>query len=253
MPYGIVYKQTNSENGKIYVGQTIRTLGVRWKQHLQESRQEKRPLYNTHFYRALRKYGSEKFVGEVLCECFSQEELDEKEKYFADILNSWSPFGYNHMAGRGRGSTSDELRKRISQKRSKIYYFISPHGDKITVTNLITFCEESFEKLDPPAMRRIIHGDGDSHKGWKRDDEYYTSTLSINKEKKVRTANIVYYFISPQGDPVSIRNMSQFCREHPDRLLRSSMVRVVSGKVKQHHGWTRDDSHYESEEITHHG
>lgn len=51
MMYGIIYKATNLIDGKIYIGQTTRTLEKRRKEH------EKPSKHNYLFQRAIRKYG----------------------------------------------------------------------------------------------------------------------------------------------------------------------------------------------------
>lgn len=34
---GFIYKITNNENGKVYIGQTVRTIPVRWREHIRDS------------------------------------------------------------------------------------------------------------------------------------------------------------------------------------------------------------------------
>ena len=55
---GYIYKITNLVNGKSYVGQTIRTIEERWKQHIKDSKGNKDDFY---LHRAIRKYGKENF------------------------------------------------------------------------------------------------------------------------------------------------------------------------------------------------
>lgn len=90
----IIYKATNKINGKVYIGQTIRTLKVRINCHLRA---------NSHypFGNALRKYGIENFDIKVIDEALTKEELNEKEIYwikFYDCQRS-SGHGYNITAG----------------------------------------------------------------------------------------------------------------------------------------------------------
>ena len=57
--YGIIYKVTNKINGKIYIGQTIRTLKQRKECHIGESTRNRK---NTVFYRAIRKHKKNNFI-----------------------------------------------------------------------------------------------------------------------------------------------------------------------------------------------
>ena len=59
----IIYKITNQINGKIYIGQTINTLEKRFNRHKQDALSGR---LDTHFARALREYGVDNFVAEVI-------------------------------------------------------------------------------------------------------------------------------------------------------------------------------------------
>jgi hypothetical protein len=53
-----LYLVRNLIDGSMYVGQTIRLVEKRWKQHLYQARKG----VETHLHRAIRKYGAENFV-----------------------------------------------------------------------------------------------------------------------------------------------------------------------------------------------
>jgi group I intron endonuclease len=59
----IIYKITNTLNGKMYIGQTIRSIEERWKRHKNDALNN---ILNTHFARAIRYYGPEVFTVEVI-------------------------------------------------------------------------------------------------------------------------------------------------------------------------------------------
>ena len=56
---GYIYKVTNNINGKMYIGQTRRTIEQRWKQHIYDSFNNS--LDTSAFHCAIRKYGIEAF------------------------------------------------------------------------------------------------------------------------------------------------------------------------------------------------
>lgn len=93
----IVYKITCKINGKIYVGQTSETLKQRFKRHMGYQKDE----HDTKFYRAVRKYGIENFYIEQIDTANNQEELDEKELYWINKLDSLKS-GYNTKANKGK-------------------------------------------------------------------------------------------------------------------------------------------------------
>lgn len=90
---GIIYKITNTINGKVYIGKTLETMEKRWKEHQKDSlRFTDRPLY-----RAMNKYGIEKFIIEVVEEP-EVELLSQRECYWIEHYNSYH-FGYNATLG----------------------------------------------------------------------------------------------------------------------------------------------------------
>ncbi len=73
MAYGIVYKLTNKLNGMPYVGKTTRPLEVRFKEHTKA---------DSYIGNAICKYGEENFLCEVIEECETPEQLNEREIFW---------------------------------------------------------------------------------------------------------------------------------------------------------------------------
>lgn len=110
-----VYKHTL--NGKNYIGFTGLNLEKRLKKHMNNSKNG----IDTHFYRAIRKYGVEEIKSEVLYETDSFNEALEMERYFISKYDSYKN-GYNMTNGGDGGdiiSLLDEERyKKYIQKLS---------------------------------------------------------------------------------------------------------------------------------------
>ena len=88
-----IYKITNQINDKIYVGQTIRPIQQRFTRHINDAVNN---VIDTHFARAIRKYGPENFVIELIDVAETQSELNEKEQLWIHKLNATnSQYGYN--------------------------------------------------------------------------------------------------------------------------------------------------------------
>lgn len=102
---GTIYKYTNLVNGKIYIGQTITTIEYRDKKHLSQLND------NTYFHKALKKYGRENFSLEIVEDNISIEKLDDKEKYYIDMFDSFytTGKGYNLTQGGKWGSGTQKL------------------------------------------------------------------------------------------------------------------------------------------------
>lgn len=110
MNLGVIYKIL-FPNGKVYVGQT-KDFQERQKQHYTTSLNTniKLPVYN-----AIRKYGWENLQWEIIDECKTQAELNEKEKYWISFYHSYCKDkkhnnGYNAtIGGEGHNTTKFEL------------------------------------------------------------------------------------------------------------------------------------------------
>ena len=84
-----IYKITNKINNKIYIGQSVH-IERRWQEHCQESS-------TSVIAKAIKKYGKENFIFEVLEEYQVEDydKLNEREMYFIHQYNSLVPNGYN--------------------------------------------------------------------------------------------------------------------------------------------------------------
>lgn len=124
----IIYKITNKINGKVYIGQTIRTLETRWKEHVLNSFKHKTSMC---LHDSIRKYGAENFTIEQIDVASTRDELDKKEIYWIKYYNSLSPNGYNLETGGNKNhSISEETRIRMS-KSQKGRVLSKEHREKI--------------------------------------------------------------------------------------------------------------------------
>ena len=104
-----VYKYT-SPSGKIYIGQTCKSLSVR-------AYNGEGYCHSTYFYNAIKKYGFENFSCEILKEGLSLEEANYWEAYFINLYNSTNrEFGYNISFGGDNHTISEEGRKKLSER-----------------------------------------------------------------------------------------------------------------------------------------
>lgn len=86
-----IYKITNDINNKVYIGQSSRNVKERFTRHLNDAMSNR---LDTHFCRAIRKYGPEHFHYKIIDTAQSQEELNQKEHYWINYYNSVEN-GYN--------------------------------------------------------------------------------------------------------------------------------------------------------------
>lgn len=98
--HGVIYCYTDKQNGKKYIGQTIR-CERRKKDHLRKNKK-----YNTTFDKIFQNKGEENFTYEILFEVDEKRSkifniLNEKEKEFIKKYNCQVPNGYNISEGGG--------------------------------------------------------------------------------------------------------------------------------------------------------
>lgn len=89
---GYIYIIRNTVNDKVYIGQTRRTIQVRFNEHLNLS---KNPNVKTKLYLNIRKLGIKSFYSEQLAEC-KDSELTKYEQYYVEQYDSLNK-GYNSV------------------------------------------------------------------------------------------------------------------------------------------------------------
>ena len=108
----IVYKITNVINNKAYVGQSQQTLEERWSKHKSDAY---RIGFNTHFYKAIRKYGIECWKQEILEEIEDISNLNEAEMKWIEYYDTFNN-GYNCTNGGENGFiVTEETKEKIRQ------------------------------------------------------------------------------------------------------------------------------------------
>lgn len=161
----IIYRALNKRTGKSYVGQTVRTLEERKKEHLRSAQRLSLQKYPTAFHYSIHETGSGEFEWEVLETCESLEQLNEREKYYIKLINCMVPYGYNQRSGGGANHiVAEEVRFKIADSVRKL------HKDPAYTNNLypklkglippnkgVPMSEEQKAKVS--AARKAVHND----------------------------------------------------------------------------------------------
>lgn len=128
-----IYSHLNTITNLRYIGYTTKTVEERFRLHCKKAKNSSK----LKFHNALRKYGDEVWVSEILEEVFDENMLCEREIYWISHYDSYNN-GYNLTHGgdgrgfvRGRKQTkeSNELRS----KTMKTLYMNKSHPLKGTV------------------------------------------------------------------------------------------------------------------------
>lgn len=100
-----IYKITNLITNKVYIGETNRTISIRWSQHKMRAKDES---YTEYLYLSMRKYGAENFIVEEVEEC-DPEVRFERETFYILKYNSLAPNGYNLVLSQN-GPTPESMK-----------------------------------------------------------------------------------------------------------------------------------------------
>lgn len=111
---GFIYRITNKENQKAYVGMTSGTVEKRWRGHVRKALRGDTDML---ICKAIRKYGEESFHVETLEQC-ENSLLKQAEQRWISVLGTFES-GYNLTKG-GEGTFgfkfSDKSRQKMSEK-----------------------------------------------------------------------------------------------------------------------------------------
>ena len=136
-----IYKITNIQNNKIYIGQTIRPIQDRFHRHINDALNN---ILDTHFARAIRKYGKDNFIIEQIDQAQTQDELNKKEQYWIQYYDSVQN-GYNEtdaISKCGGNTYQSKTKKEMEVIKEKIRQTKlgakNPMAKKIKRINIIT-------------------------------------------------------------------------------------------------------------------
>jgi group I intron endonuclease len=205
---GFIYRIVNQVNGKKYVGQTTQeSPQKRWVQHLKSINNGRGcPILR----KAVKKYGSENFKFEVICEC-ENSELNDREKTFIISENSLWPNGYNVSKGGFGGGFIGKTH--TEETRAKLSY-----ATKLFAASL------SYEK-----KREIAKKISEKNKIIKQNVSEITrkkiSEALTGKSKKKPSNDLKLYYSSTDPDIIKKRE------ETRNKIREAALKRAAEGKV----------------------
>lgn len=153
-----IYKITNTQNNKIYIGQTIRPVEDRWHRHINDALHN---ILDTHFARAIRYYGPDAFTVEIIDTAITQRELTAKEAYWITWYDSVNT-GYNETSAQYKSGgntykskTKDELEIIGEKIRQTKLGGKNPHSTKVKCRNVNT--QEEYHFNSQREMQDFFH------------------------------------------------------------------------------------------------
>lgn len=170
----LVYKITNTINGKMYFGFTERPIKERWAEHKAPCRLER----ETVLYKAIKKYGIENFTIEEVFNSINSLEALRKEREFIEQYNTYGQGGYNSTLGGDKQVFTPEIKAKISA--SKMGHFVSEET-RHKVSNGL---KSHFSKYNKEERRKML---GHNQSSW-----------------------IIYH----KGELQEVNNLKDYCKMH---------------------------------------
>lgn len=198
---GLIYKVTNKQNNKIYVGQTINTLNRRRSNHYNSMRHH---YGNSVFHKALEKYPEDNFIWEIIETIKTnnkqelQDKLNEREYYYIKLYDSNNlDKGYNLTSGGDSHQKqskaywdnlerSDKRRQELSQNMTKYW------ADKLHINQHTEWMNNFYKtpigqeqaKRHSDFMKNYYNGP-DARKNKAKTAHYFVKAISPNNEEMI--------------------------------------------------------------------
>lgn len=209
-----------SPSGKIYIGQTIRPIHKRFKEHRTGKSSGCVAIYN-----AIQKYGWENFEKDWY-EC-PDEDLDDDEGLLVREMETLSPNGYNLKEGGGNGKHSEETKQKMSDSRKgekNVNY--GKIGEKNHLYK-IPLSEETKQKLRKPRSEETKQK---MRKPKSEEHKQHMSGANNYKSKTVYQYDLSGIFIRSFGS-------TEEASRHLGKNNGATIRRCALGKLKKAHGY----------------
>jgi hypothetical protein len=189
---GLIYKITNTVNGKCYVGQTIKSADRRWAEHKRFYLGNHPTQKSKRLYVAMREFGVENFTFEVLQDNIkTQQELDAAEIAWINQCDGYIS-GYNARLG-GRHTNyalpndriiNSYIRTRSFGKTAKEFGI-----DRDTVERIVNAGGVAHFSFRQAAGKRVIVKKGSLIKEFDsiRDCSEWFMATGLTKTKKIES------------------------------------------------------------------
>jgi group I intron endonuclease len=208
-----IYCHTCTVTGKKYVGQTTKTMRERWYGHTSSARLCKRRR-RTPFQNAIRKYGPEAFLHEVLESVGSERAANEAEARWVAALNTRVPYGYNLDSGGHAAPRHEETGRKIRAARMRL----SP--EERSALGRAAWTNKSPEERSEIARRAVAN----------RDPEAFREAIRLKNERLGLKPRVAHP-ITPEAASQRVRdgwaNMDPIAKEARLEVMRAGKREAV--------------------------
>lgn len=242
-----IYKITCLANSKIYVG-SAKDISARHRMHFKDLKSHKHK--NRHLQNAYNLYGEDAFALEVIEWVDNLSDLLSREQYWLDFTKCYDrTIGFNvcMVAGSSLGvKRSDEFKEKIRQANLR-------RPEDVKKRNIEAVKKANIGKAPPNKGTKMWAnkphprgGLGKKYPNRVMSQEHYDKVCEANRRPKSEEyfkkiseiRSKTYYFWTPEGCPVKIENLAQFCKRMG--LNQGHMAQVGVGNEPHYKGWIID-------------
>lgn len=233
----IVYKITNTLNGKIYIGKTIQALSTRWSQHKSRGKKGNKKGKSHFFslYEDMQLMGVENFIIEIIDD--TSTSLEELYKLEVEYIRKYDSVNKGYNLIYGDLINSEYLTNIERTHRNKIISCgVKNYWDKNTDKQMRSeFARKTMHSISSEKRKKYIKKTWNSLDADKRRER---TTKAIETKHKKNEYGI-FRLISPDGIIYdNINNLTKFCKDK--NLVRGGFYNLCNGKVKSYKGWTME-------------
>ena len=216
-----IYLIINKINSKLYVGQTIRSIESRWKQHMVDIKRLK-----THLANAIKKYGKENFSIHKIIECETRDELNKQEAYWIKYFDTKNPKkGYNMTIGGDfiHPSSPEILYKKFKANEETIQNILKMYCIGKQTKEIIKIF-----KISKTTARNIVNGSYGLYKFIPKEQIYEIEKLRIKAYEKNKL--YCHTLTNEEKLNISIKNM-KFNLKTIEKILNECLTNLTTIEI----------------------
>ncbi len=201
---GIIYSAINNINNKRYIGQSKYGFDFRKKEHINEAKRGG----GFYFHSALRKYEFD-FTWEILEDNIDLSELDERERYYIELYNTFnSSNGYNLTSG-------GDFCNKVKYSKEEIDFILQKRYEFIGLKEIVNLFNKEFDR----ELKNVYSIDKIIKKLIPFDDEKEIKFRIKSKTSQERIENI---------ETTKKRSIAQLGKKHTQETI-EKLRRVKTG------------------------
>lgn len=259
---GYIYKITNNINGKIYIGK-------RKKSKFDESYWGS----GKHIKNSINKYGKENFTREVIEWCPTEEELNNREKFWIEYFDSLNPeIGYNLVSGGLGGSSygkdngafnkhwyTDGNSQILCEEKDCPYGWVPGYSkerlDKLRNINLgKRFSDEHKENIRKGLRLHPSSGMLGKHQSDKQKEAVSKAhkDKNLSEDTKCKIRNSLHKFYAENGSPLTGRKLTEEHKKHLSEAHKGKTHKSIGEEARRKIG-NANREHYKGKIIVNDG